>query len=309
VADALGQIVRTSAPPERALPREPRVKEPRPPDRRAGPGRRRFDSPARVLLIEPQDDTRLLYTCLFEEAGYAVSSVPNGIAAMSVAQQRLPDVIVMEVDAPGADACEVLRRLREDPVTSSIPVIVVTSLLHFDVPVLAPSSGAVLVLETPTGPEALLAEVDGLLQTAPPDRAVLRRLRRSLTTLRALGKQLTQDESARERLRTIIDRLQVAILVFDEQGRYVAVSRGASMLTGYSPAELLSMSVSDFGGSSLRLLADSWREFQTNQRSAIQTTIRDKSGNVVNIQTAFATLLPGLHAAAFAIEHEANGTA
>ena len=310
VADVLGQIVvRSSAPPEDALPREPRVTEPPPPDRRAGPGLRLFDSPPRVLLIEPQDNTRLLYTCLFEEAGYAVYSVPNGIGAMGAAQRRLPDVIVMEVDAPGAEASEVLRKLREDPVTSSIPVIIVTSLLHFDVPVRAPSSGAVLVLETSTGPGALLAEVDELLQTAPPDRAVLRRLRRSLATLRELGKQLTPDESARERLRPIIDRLQVAILVSDEQGRYVAVSRGASTLTGYSPAELLSMSFSDSGGNSHLLLADSWREFRMNQRSGIQTTIRDKRGNVLNIQTAFATLLPGLHAAAFAVEHEANGAA
>jgi CheY-like chemotaxis protein len=276
-------------------------------ERRARGGRRRLDGFApiletpRVLLVEPHDDTRLLYTCLFEEAGYAVYGVSEGVAAIGVAQQRLPDVVVMEMAVPGADGFEILRRLREDPVTSSIPVIVVTSLLRFDVPARARASGAVLVLEKPTGPETLLAAVDELIMATPRDRAVVRQLRRSLLMLRELGKRFKPDESAQERVRCLIDRLQVAILVVDEQGRYVAVSRGASTLTGYSRAELLRMSISDSGLASDRLLSRPWKEFLTTQEVAAGISIRDKAGNIVNIQTAFATLLPGLHAAAFAI--------
>jgi len=278
-------------------------------DRRAGQGRRRFDGPPpvlgtpRVLLIEPHDDTRLLYTCLFEEAGYSVYGVSDGIVAIGVAQQRLPDVVVMKMGEPGADAFEILRQLRDNPLTSIIPAVVMTSLLHVDVPASARASGTVLILETSTRPETLLAEVDELILTAPRGRAVVRRLRQSLLTLRELGKRFTPDQSAQERVRALIDRLQVAILVLDEHGRYVAVSRGASALTGYSRAELLRMSVSDSEVSSDPLLSGPWQEFLTNPQSA--TTLRDKRGNIMNIETAFATLLPGLHAAAFAISDHA----
>jgi two-component system, cell cycle response regulator DivK len=316
-AEVLAQVFRTSALPEDVLPEKGRAMERRQRDRRAGQGRRHFDSSApvlgtpSVLLIGPPDDARLLYTCLFEEAGYAVYGVSEGMAAIGVAQQRLPDVVVMEMAAPGTDAFEILHRLREDPLTSSIPAVVMTSLLHLDLPACARASGAVLILETPTLPEILVAEVDQLILTAPPDRAVVRRLRQSLLTLRELGKRFTPDLSAQERVRALIDRLQVAILVLDEQGRYVAVSRGASTLTGYSRAELLSMSVSDCEVASDPdpLLAGPWHEFLTNPQSAAGITIRDKRGNIANIQTAFATLLPGWHAAAFAIsEHAADSS-
>jgi excisionase family DNA binding protein len=154
---------------------------------------------------------------------------------------------------------------------------------------------------------ALAFERRASVLTAPLDGAVVRRLRRSLLTLRELGKRFTPGQSAQERVRALIDRLQVAILVLDEQGRYVAVSRGASTLTGYTRAELLNMSVSDSEVASAPRLAAPWHEFLTNPQSAVGTTIRDKSGNIVNIQTAFATLLPGLHATAFAIsEHAAD---
>jgi PAS domain S-box-containing protein len=254
-----------------------------------------------VLLVEPRDETRLLYTCLFEEAGYAVYGVSDGTAAIGVARQRLPDIVVILTGGRGAEGFEILRRLREDPLTSSIPSVVVTSLLRFDAPVCARASGAVLVLENSTGPETLLAEVEDLILTGPRERAVIRRLRRSLLTLHELAKRFRPEESAQEQMRALIDRLQVAILALDEQGRYVAASRGASALTGYSRAELLRMSVSDSEFASNPLLSRCWREYLTNQQSGAGTTIRDKRGNIVNVQTAFATLGPGLHAAVFAV--------
>jgi hypothetical protein len=47
-----------------------------------------------------------------------------------------------------------------------------------------------------------------------------------------------------------------------------------------------------------------WHECLTTQSSAAEATIRDKNGNILNIRRAFATLLPGLHAAAFAISDQ-----
>ena len=111
--------------------------------RRAHRGRRRADGAAavdetpRLLLIEPDRETRLLYACLFEEAGYAVYAVADSTGAIDVARGRLPDVVVMQVAGPGADE-EILRQWGEDPLISSIPVVVVASVLHFDVPARAP---------------------------------------------------------------------------------------------------------------------------------------------------------------------------
>ena len=272
-------------------------------DRRAHWGRRRADGVAavdempRVLLIEPDQETRLLYACLFEEAGYAVYAVAESTVAIDVARGRLPDVVVIEFAEPGADG-EILRQWGEDPLISSIPIVVVASLLHFDAPVRAP--GAISVLGKPTGPESLLAEVDKLVSATPRERLVVRQLRRSLLTLRELGQRVKPDEDAQERVRSLIDRLQVAILALDEEGRYVAVSRGASTLTGYSRAEVIGKSIFDTGLALNRRVSEGWQEFLARKQSAAKTITVDRNGNIVTIQTEFVTILPGLHVAAFA---------
>lgn len=67
-------------------------------------GRRESDKrPAtrpRLLLVEPHEDTRTFYALLFEEAGYAVHPVADGASALRVAEQRLPDVVILEVMYP-----------------------------------------------------------------------------------------------------------------------------------------------------------------------------------------------------------------
>jgi hypothetical protein len=51
-------------------------------------------------------------------------------------------------------------------------------------------------------------------------------------------------------------------------------------------------------------IARHWQDFLTDQPSSPQMTIRDRRGNRLNIQTAFETILPGLHATAFATSAE-----
>jgi PAS domain-containing protein len=272
--------------------------------RRAYRGRRRadgvgaVDETPRVLLIEPDLGTRLLYACLFEEAGYAVYAVAESTGALDVARGRLPDVVVMRVAGPpGADEV-ILRQWGEDPLISSIPIVVIASLLRFDVPVRAP--GAISVLGKPTGPESVLAEVDKLISVTPRERLVVRQLRRSLSMLRELGQRVKPDERAQERVRSLIDRLQVAILALDTDGHYVAVSRGASTLTGYARAELIGKSIFDTGLALNPRVSEGWQQFLDRKESVAKTILPDRGGNVVSIQTEFATILPGLHAAALA---------
>jgi PAS domain-containing protein len=271
--------------------------------RRSHWGRRREDgvSPVdetpRILLIEPNQETRLLYACLFEEAGYAVYALADCTGAIDAARGRLPDVVVMELDGPGAGR-DILRQWGEDPLISSIPIVVVASLLNFDVPSRTP--GQISVLGKSTGLECVLAEVDNLIRATPRERLVVRQLRRALLMLREVGQRVKPDEGAQERVRSLIDRLQVAILALDTEGHYVAVSRGASTLTGYARAELIGKSIFDTGLTLNPRVSAGWEEFLARKQCAAKTIMLDRSGNVVSIQTEFVTILPGLHVAAFA---------
>ena len=162
------------------------------------------------------------------------------------------------------------------------------------------------MLTKPMSPETLLAEVDELMRATPRERLVVRRLRRTLLILRELGRRVKPEERGQERVRSLIDRLQIAILALDSQGRYVAVSRGASTLTGYSRAELLGTSIHHAGLVLAPTESEHWQELLTQQQAAAGTVIRDRSGNTVSVQTEFATVLPGLHVAAFADQNAAE---
>jgi PAS domain S-box-containing protein len=294
------------------MPRLSLVEERRLGNQKGQVGRRRSDGvppvsdTPRLLLIEPDQVTRVLYASMFEDAGYAVYAVAEGIEAIDVARVRLPDVVVIDLAAPAPDGFEILRQWGEDPHTSRIPIIVVTSSLQFDVPPRSRAGGAISVLTKPMSPETLLAEVDELMRATPRERLVVRRLRRTLLILRELGRRAKPEDRGQERVRSLIDRLQIAILALDSQGRYVAVSRGASTLTGYSRAELLGTSIHHAGLVLAPTESEQWRELLSQQQAAAGTVIRDRSGNTVSVQTEFATVLPGLHVAAFADQNAAE---
>ena len=141
--------------------------------------------------------------------------------------------------------------------------------------------------------------MDEVLVTTPRERLVGRQLRRPLLALRELAKRFTPDESARQRLRALIDRLQVAILAVDDQGRYVAASPEASALIGYSHAELLTRSIFDAALSLDLPIAQRWQSVLRDHQTSADATIRDWGTSRVTVQTAFEQLLPGLHVAAF----------
>jgi len=271
--------------------------------RRAQWERRRADAIAtavgdtpRLLLIEPDQETRLLYACLFEEAGYAVYVVAESRMAIAAAQTRLPDVVVMQLETH-ADG-QILHEWGQDPLTSSIPIVVATSVLHVHTAGRVP--GAISLCARSMGPEFLLAEVDKLIGGTPRERFADRQLRRSLMTLRELGQRVKRDDAAQEVMRSLIDRLQVAILALDTEGRYVAVSRGASILTGYTRADLIGRSIFDAGIALNLRIAEGWQEFLARQNSTTKTITLDRSGNPVSLQSEFETILPGLHVATFA---------
>jgi CheY-like chemotaxis protein len=81
-----------------------------------------------ILLVE---DSRLLRTAnhrALNRAGYEVIDAEDGRRALELAQERVPDLILLDMMLPKLSGPEVLRALKNDPRTNLIPVIVLTSL-------------------------------------------------------------------------------------------------------------------------------------------------------------------------------------
>jgi PAS domain S-box-containing protein len=274
--------------------------------RRVNAGRREADVIAqrteapRVLIIAPNLDTRLLYTMLFEQAGCTVYAADEDPAGTAMAQHHLPDVVVAEGSAT-ATAFDTLGQLRATPLTANIPVVVITSSVHFDMPVHTRAPGPILVLANPVDPDKLISSVMELASITPPERSVRRQLTRTLLALRKCAAHMKPDVDVQQRVRALIDRLQVAVLALDEHGRYVAASAAASELTGYAQHELLAMSIFDSQlDSDFVFHRDKWPNFLEAEQEGMTATVRLGKGHSRTMKAAFLTIVPGLHAAAIA---------
>ena len=63
----------------------------------------------------------------FELEGYEVIAAPGGREALQHARDASPDVVVLDVMMPGIDGLEVARRLRDDPLTSDLPILLLSA--------------------------------------------------------------------------------------------------------------------------------------------------------------------------------------
>jgi CheY-like chemotaxis protein len=86
-----------------------------------------MDQP-KVLIVDDDPGCRLLLADLLCSEPYRLLEASNGPAALEVARQELPDLILLDVRMPAQDGLAVLRKLKEQDRTCHIPVIMVTAL-------------------------------------------------------------------------------------------------------------------------------------------------------------------------------------
>lgn len=117
-------------------------------------------SPAKtVLLVEDNEDNRIVYATMLEHFGFDVVEAGNGEDALAMARTGKPDIILMDISIPGIDGWTATERLREDPDTRAIPVIAVTAHALPEHRDRAEALGCEGYLTKPCAPRRLLEEV------------------------------------------------------------------------------------------------------------------------------------------------------
>jgi CheY-like chemotaxis protein len=81
-----------------------------------------------ILLVEDRKFLRLASERARVRAGYSVVSTDDGEQALREAQERIPDLILLDMLLPRLGGPEVLRALKKNPITAQIPVVVLSSL-------------------------------------------------------------------------------------------------------------------------------------------------------------------------------------
>lgn len=84
----------------------------------------------KILLVEDSKFLRLATERALSRAGYAVRTAIDGEQALAIARADRPDVILLDMLLPKMTGPDVLKALKNDPVTAGIAVVVVTGLSH-----------------------------------------------------------------------------------------------------------------------------------------------------------------------------------
>lgn len=117
----------------------------------------------KVLIIDDDVQTLRLVGLMLERQGYKILAANNGAQALHMAHMEHPDVIILDVMMPDMDGYEVTRRLRKDPETISIPILMFTAKTQVDDKISGYESGADDYLTKPIHPAELTAHLRSLL--------------------------------------------------------------------------------------------------------------------------------------------------
>ncbi len=117
----------------------------------------------KILIVDDDIDSLKLIGLMLQRHGYEVAAANAGNQAVSKAASDLPDLIILDVMMPDMDGYEVTRRLRANPTTRTIPIIMFTAKTLIDDKVKAFELGADDYLTKPTHPAELASRVKAIL--------------------------------------------------------------------------------------------------------------------------------------------------
>jgi len=147
-------------------------------------------SSSKVLLVEDSRFLRMANERALSKAGFQVSTAADGEEALQVANDKLPDIILLDMMLPKISGTEVLRALKANPTTMDIPVVVLTSLSQRNEEKLLQEGAAAYfeksTLELDKNSDRLAATVETVLERINHQKSLNLRLQK-LAAQKAIG--------------------------------------------------------------------------------------------------------------------------
>ncbi|MHB8156609.1 MAG: response regulator [Desulfocucumaceae bacterium] len=172
------------------------------------------DEKPRVLVVDDEPDTVNLFLAALNDQGFLIESAVNGVQAVEKARSFLPDVILMDVIMPELNGYRATERLKADPATSAIPIILVTGLSKVEDKLRGLESGADDLLSKPFNVQELLSRVHSLikikklqeqLKEMSGRQPLLAHIKKSLSSYRSHILIVEDDERIRNICKWILD--------------------------------------------------------------------------------------------------------
>ena len=122
-----------------------------------------------VLIIDDSPTELHLFQSMLEKAGFDTLVADSGEEGIKAARTARPDCILMDVVMPGMNGFQATRQLTKDPMTSSIPVIMITTKDQETDKIWGMRQGAVEYIVKPVADKALVAMINTVINTVMAD--------------------------------------------------------------------------------------------------------------------------------------------
>jgi putative two-component system response regulator len=116
----------------------------------------------RILIADDTESIRSLFSRLLSAEGYDIVAAADGVEALEAVREQRPDVVLLDITMPRLDGLEVCRRLKSDPATQLMPVVLVTGQSALDDRIKGIEAGADDFLSKPVHPHELRVRVRSL---------------------------------------------------------------------------------------------------------------------------------------------------
>ena len=116
-----------------------------------------------ILYVEDNEPNRMIVRDLLKRTTYNLIEAYDGEAGVTMALERLPDLILMDIQLPKISGVEAIRRLRAEPTTAATPIVAITSFALSGDDKKAKEAGATAYVTKPYSPFDLLNLIRKLL--------------------------------------------------------------------------------------------------------------------------------------------------
>ncbi|MFG3226903.1 SpoIIE family protein phosphatase [Kitasatospora sp. NPDC048194] len=240
-----------------------------PPGSSPAPAGRGRTVPARVLVADDNADMRGYLTRLLRGSGYEVQAVPHGQAALDSARREAPDLVVSDVMMPRLDGLQLVAALRADRRTAGVPVLLLSARAGQESSIEGLEAGADDYLVKPFSAAELLARVRANIELA--------RLR-----------------THHARWRTaLVESLQEAFFVCDEQGAVVEINAAFTDILGYDTDGLPYAPLHPWWPDAIsdpeahRQVAEAFSSLLAQERGCYTVPVRHRDGRRVWVTATF----------------------
>ncbi len=129
--------------------------------------------PKKILVVEDDHASREYLLYLLEHSGYEVQSATGGAQALKLVRSSPPDVIISDILMPGVDGFELIRRLRAEAASASIPVVLYSATYHqSEAQQLLKTLGLARRVDKPADPQVILQAIQEAFEAPRPVQAV-----------------------------------------------------------------------------------------------------------------------------------------